>query len=57
MRILGQEDSSWAIDEMLAVKLDDKRLNRRVAQVLAQLGNKPTPSIPTACKGWTETRV
>lgn len=55
MRILGQEDSSWAIDEMLAVKLDDKRLNRRVAQVLAQLGDKPTPSIPTACKGWAET--
>lgn len=57
MRILAHEDadSSWALDEMIAVKLGDERLNRRVVQVLEQLGNKPTPSIPTACKGWAET--
>lgn len=57
MRILADEDtdSSWALDEMSSVKLGDKRLDRRVAQVLEQLGNKPTPSIPTACKGWAET--
>lgn len=55
MRMLGQEDSSWALDEMRFVKLGDERLNRRVGRVLEQLGNKPTPSIPTACKGWAET--
>ena len=55
MRILGQEDSSWALNEMGTVKLGDERLNRRVVQVLEQLGDKPTPSIPTACKGWAET--
>lgn len=55
MRILAQEDSSWALDEMSAVELGDERLNRRVAEVLEQLGDKPTPSIPAACKGWAET--
>lgn len=55
MRILTQEDDSWALNEMGAIKLGDKRLDRRVAQVLEQLGNQPTPSIPTACKGWAET--
>ncbi len=57
MRILAHEeaDSSWALDEMSAVKLGDDRLDRRLVRVLEQLGNKPTPSIPTACKGWAET--
>ncbi len=54
MRMLDQEDS-WALDEMGTVNLGDERLNRRVVQVLEQLGEKPTPSIPTACKGWAET--
>lgn len=55
MRTVNQEDSGWALEEMGTVKLGDKRLNKRVVQVLEQLGTKPTPSIPTACKGWTET--
>jgi hypothetical protein len=57
MRIIAHEDadSSWALNEMSAIKLGDERLNRRVVQVLEQLGDKPTPSIPTACKGWAET--
>ncbi|MBI5178699.1 MAG: IS4 family transposase [Nitrospinae bacterium] len=53
--MFDQEDSSWALEEMGALRLGDKRLNRRAVQVLKQLGEKPTPSIPTACKGWTET--
>ncbi len=55
MRMLGQKDNSWALEEMGTVNLGDERLKRRVAQVLEQLGDKPTPSIPTACKGWAET--
>lgn len=55
MGILGQEDGSWALDEMSGIELGDQRLNKRVVRVLQQLGNKPAPSIPTACKGWAET--
>lgn len=55
MKTLDQEDSTWASAEMGTVKLGDTRLNKRAVQVLEQLGNKPTPSIPTACKGWAET--
>lgn len=55
MRVLGQEDNSWALEEMGTVKLGDERLNKRVVQVLEQLGERPSPSIPTACRGWAET--
>lgn len=55
MRMLGEEDSSWALEEMGDLKLGDERLDRRAAQLLEQLGAKPTPSIPAACKGWAET--
>jgi hypothetical protein len=53
--MLGQGESSWALEEMGAVQLGDERLNKRAAQVLEQLGAKPTPSSPAACKGWAET--
>jgi hypothetical protein len=55
MKILSHDDDNWALEEMGSVELGDERLNRRVAVVLGQLSEKPTPSIPTACKGWAET--
>jgi hypothetical protein len=56
MRLLDEDDdNNWVLEEMGSVELGDKRLNKRVARVLRQLGEKPTPSIPTACKGWAET--
>jgi hypothetical protein len=44
----------WAIDEMKTVDLKDKRLNKRLLEVLSQLGNRPTASIPAACGGHAE---
>jgi len=44
----------WVIDEMKDVDLNDKRLNDRLSEVLAQLGGHPTASIPAACGGYAE---
>jgi hypothetical protein len=39
---------------MKTAKLDDKRLNDRLREVLSQLGERPTASIPAACGGRAE---
>lgn len=44
----------WVINEMKDVDLKDKRLNKRLAEVLSQLGGRPTASIPAACGGYAE---
>jgi hypothetical protein len=41
----------WAVEEMKAANLGDKRLNARLVQVLSDLGERPTASIPAACGG------
>lgn len=48
---------SWAKAEMKGADLGDERLNRRVIRILDRLGEKPSPSIPTACGGWAETQA
>src|SRR5207245_3006104 len=45
----------WACEEMETADLNDKRLNDRLAQVLSDLGERPTASIPAACGGHNET--
>jgi len=45
----------WAVEEMKDVQLDDQRLNKRLVEVLSQLGGRPTASIPAACGGFAET--
>jgi Transposase DNA-binding/Transposase Tn5 dimerisation domain len=45
----------WACEEMEKADLKDKRLNARLAQVLSDLGERPTASIPAACGGYNET--
>ncbi len=45
----------WVREEVIDVDLNDKRLNHRFAEVLAQLGGQPTASIPAACGGYAET--
>jgi len=42
------------MDEMEAVDLGDKRLNKRLQLVLSQLSSHPTASIPAACGGFAE---
>ena len=44
----------WVADEVKTAKLNDKRLNARLAEVLSQLAARPTASIPTACGGRAE---
>ena len=44
----------WVVEEMKDVNLEDKRLNDRLSEVLAQLGGHPTASIPAACGGHAE---
>jgi hypothetical protein len=44
----------WVVDEVKTAKLNDKRLNARLAEVLSQLAARPTASIPAACGGRAE---
>ncbi len=47
---------SWAAKEFKTVDLGDKRLNKRLELLAERLGDKPTASLPGACKGWAETQ-
>jgi Transposase DNA-binding/Transposase Tn5 dimerisation domain/Transposase DDE domain len=44
----------WVGEELQDVSLGDKRLNDRLAEILSQLGARPTASIPAACGGYAE---
>ena len=44
----------WVVEEMKTAKLNDKRLNARLATVISQLAAHPTASIPAACGGYAE---
>lgn len=46
---------SWVLEETRTVDLNDVRLNARFREVLAQLSQRPTASIPGACGGHAET--
>jgi Transposase Tn5 dimerisation domain/Transposase DNA-binding len=48
---------SWAAQEMKGAELGDERLNQRAIKILDRLGEKPSLSIPAACKGWDETKA
>jgi hypothetical protein len=45
---------SWVREEMATADLKDKRLDHRLREVLSQLGEHPTASIPAACDGHAE---
>jgi hypothetical protein len=47
-------ESPWAVEELKELDLKDKRLNKRLTEVLSQLGAHPTDSIPAACGGYAE---
>jgi len=44
----------WVMDEMRTADLNDKRLDARLREVLAQLAARPTAGIPAACGGRAE---
>ena len=41
--------ASWATEEVRSANLRDRRLNRRLVEVLSQLAARPAASIPAAC--------
>lgn len=48
---------SWADEEFRGIALGDARRNSRAARVLERFAERPTASIPGACRGWTETQA
>ena len=48
---------SWAEEEFGMLDLGDARLNRRVVCLSERLAEKPTASLPGACRGWAETQA
>lgn len=44
----------WVIEELRGVDLNDTRLNERLEQILSDLSDRPTFSIPAACGGRNE---
>lgn len=49
--------TSWAKEELSGIDLGDARLNKRSVKLLDRLGEKPTASMPGACKGWAEAQA
>ena len=45
----------WIIEELETARIGDKRLDNRFRTLLDRFSEKPTASIPGACKGWSET--
>lgn len=45
----------WISSELQTAQLNDERLNKRFAEVLQALSQKPQLSIPAACGGHSET--
>jgi len=48
---------NWVDEEMACVALGDERLDKRAKQVLERMTALPSPSLPTACRGWSETQA
>ncbi len=46
--------AAWVLEEMKTADLRDKRLDNRLREVLSQLAEHPTASIPGACGGHAE---
>jgi Transposase DNA-binding/Transposase Tn5 dimerisation domain len=53
--IAARPIADWVAEEMKGADLNDKRLNRRLNRILSDLAERPTASIPAACRGKTET--
>ena len=44
--------SDWGNEELSSVDFSDKRLDKRMRNILDRVGR---PILPAACKGWDET--
>ena len=52
---LGGGAMSWVVEEMASADFGDQRLNARAELLLDRLIAQPSASLPTACRGWSET--
>lgn len=50
------ENSNWILQEIKTVSFGDKRLDKRLSNVLKNLTGNPESSIPQACESWKETK-
>ncbi len=48
---------SWADEEFREIDLGDKRRDNRAIRLVERLAERPTASIPGACRGWAETQA
>lgn len=48
---------NWVEEEMSSIALGDDRLDKRARQLLERLIEQPSTSLPTACRGWSETQA
>jgi hypothetical protein len=46
--------ATWVQEEMQDLDYNDERLNRRLEQILSDLGDRPALSIPASCRGHNE---
>jgi hypothetical protein len=49
------KSTHWIDEEFASLKLGDERLNKRAKTVMERFSAHPAASIPTACRGWSET--
>lgn len=49
--------STWVGQELAAVSLGDRRLERRLRTLVEQFARQPTASIPQACGDWAPTKA
>ena len=47
---------NWILQEFESINLGGQRLNYRTKKILSQFSKEPLSTIPTACKGWKETK-
>jgi hypothetical protein len=47
---------SWITHEMQAIEMADKRLTKRLTNILEAFSENAEESIPAACQGWNETK-
>lgn len=48
---------AWAKEEFPGIDVGDQRRDRRAVRLVERLVERPTASIPGACKGWAETQA
>jgi Transposase DNA-binding/Transposase Tn5 dimerisation domain len=53
--IAARPIADWVAEELKGADLDDRRLDRRLNRILSDLAERPTASIPAACRGKAET--